>query len=269
MLTISPAVEQKLKPANCAALRAGSGVPDEYECYACGGIGRPATDDSVISVLTGAPVEVIILGHARCTGSQVLREKEFNAITARRTRSDGASLPSQGAVITDGRLHERPEGQPMPETEVKNCPSGGLHPVPQGCGTGQPAADRLVAGHYARCQPCSVAALEAIDATRQIPALVALVVNWVANCSQAAGKRRGLHGQEAVEAWRATLTLDAPRPALQAAAGVTYLVGGSGEAHFEAGRLDAQLHSLTRRQRREVAEYALDGVLGLLSMLDH
>lgn len=156
----------------------------------------------------------------------------------------------------------------MPEAEVKDCPSGGLHAVPQGCATGQGAADRLVAGRYARCQPCSVAALEAIDATRQIPALVALVVNWVGNCSQFTGRVRGLQGQEAVEAWRSALTLEAPRPALQAATGVTYVAGQPGEAHFEAGRLDARLRSLTRRQRREVAEYALDGILGLLAMLD-
>ncbi|MFJ2218193.1 hypothetical protein ACIQVO_38340 [Streptomyces sp. NPDC101062] len=221
----------------------------------------------MVSVLTGAPVEVIILGHSRCTGSQVLLKKEFDAITARRTLTDGASLPSQGGVITDGRLHERPEGQPMPEAEVAGCPSGGLHPVPEGCATGQAAADRLVAGNYARCQPCALAALEAIDATKQIPALTALVVNWVANCSQIAGRRCGLTGQEAVDAWRASLTLEAPRAAMDAAAQVTYLVGGSGQAHFEAGRLDSYLRSLPRRQRRDVAEYALDGILGLLALL--
>lgn len=180
MITISPAVEQKLGAANCGTLRAGKGLPDVFECYACGGIGRPADDDSVISVLTGAPVEVIILGHGRCTGSQVLAKEEFDAITARRTLSDGASLPSQGAVITDGRVHDRPEAQPMPETEVKGCPSGGLHPVPEGCGTGQSAADRLVASHYASCQPCAAASMEAIDATQQIPALAApgLSTGW-------------------------------------------------------------------------------------------
>ncbi|MEU7031879.1 hypothetical protein AB0A60_34930 [Streptomyces sp. NPDC046275] len=221
----------------------------------------------MISVLTGAPVEVIVLGHGRCTGSQVLLKEEFDAITARRTLTDGADLPSQGGVITDGRLHERPEGQPMPEAEVKGCPSGGLHPVPEGCATGQAAADRLVAGYYAGCQPCALAAMEVIDATRQTPALTALVVNWVANCSQISGKRRGLTGQEAVEAWRAMLTLEAPQSALEAAARVTYLVGGSGQAHFEAARLDSYLRSLTRRQRREVAEYALDGILGLLELL--
>ncbi|WP_432139767.1 hypothetical protein [Streptomyces sp. bgisy154] len=267
MLTISPTVEQRIGTPNSAALRAGQGVPDAYECYTCGGVGRPATDDTVVSVLTGTPVATVILGHGRCASSQLLTKAEFDAITAGRTLTDGADLPSQGGVLTDGHLHERPQAQPMPDAEVQECPSGGLHPVPDGCGTGQAAADRLIAAHYARCRPCEKATMEAIDSVRQIPALVALVVNWVANCSQFTGKRKGLTGQEAVKAWRAALTLEAPRPAKDAAARVFYLTGGPGQAHFEAGRLDTYLHSLTRRQRNSVAEYALDGLLGLLALM--
>ncbi|MFJ5952577.1 hypothetical protein [Streptomyces noursei] len=68
---------------------------------------------------------------------------------------------------------------------------------------------------------------------KQIPAPTVLVVNWVANCSRIAGRWRGLARQEAIEAWRAALTLEAPRVSLDAAAQVTYLVGGLGQAHFE------------------------------------
>ncbi|MFI1765156.1 hypothetical protein ACH41H_24290 [Streptomyces sp. NPDC020800] len=244
-------------------------MPDVYECYACGAIGRPATDDTVITVLTGSGAEIVILGHTRCTGSLVLTKAEFDTITARRTHSDGADIPSQGGVMTDGRLHERPEAQPMPDAEVKDCPAGGLHEVPDGLGTGQPLADRLVAAHYAKCQPCALVTMASIDTNRNVPALLALVVNWAANVSKFTGSRKGLTGQDALEAWRSAILLDAPRHASEAAAQITYVAGNIGEAHFEAGRLDSYLQSLTRRQRRSVAEYALDGLLGILSLLGH
>ncbi|MFK0047956.1 hypothetical protein ACIQU4_28485 [Streptomyces sp. NPDC090741] len=221
----------------------------------------------MITVLTGSGVEIIILGHSRCTTSMVLSQSELDAIAAGRTHSDGADLPSQGGVMTDGRLHGRPDAQPMPDAAVRDCPAGGLHEVPDGLGTGQSLADRLLAAHVARCQPCSLVTTAAIDTNRQILALAALVVNWAANASKFTGERRGLTGQEALEAWRSAILLEAPRHASEAAARITYVAGSLGEAHFEAGRLDAYLRSLTRRQRRSVAEYALDGLLGVLALL--
>ncbi|MEY9839357.1 hypothetical protein [Streptacidiphilus sp. EB103A] len=267
-LTISPEVEHVLGKPNADAFRAGQGLPAEFECYACGGIGHAHTDATVASVLaTGTDTQIVVLAHAACSPSAVLSKERFDAITAKRTRSDGAQVASESTVVQDGKVHGRPESQPMPPHPVVGCPAGGLHPVRDGLATGEGLADRLVAATLARCSPCQQAAIAQIESVQSLPALIALVVNWAANCSQVTGRAHGQTGQAALERWRSTLAGEVPRPVLEAAKRVDYLAGARDYAHLDAGRLDPYLRSLTRRQRRAIAESCLDGLMGLVSLL--
>ncbi|MFE9424177.1 hypothetical protein ACFYNO_14560 [Kitasatospora sp. NPDC006697] len=270
-LTLAPEVELRIGAANARALREGTGLPEAFECYACGGTGYPVKEEIIASVLTvpGRQEVVIQLAHAGCTSSAVLSIEEFNAIVAERAHHGGAQLAGDNDVVVNGRVvGRRPEAQPMPDQPVGDCPAQGLHSVPDGFGTGEPRADRLIAASFARCPACVPLTLAEIESAKAVSGLLALIVNWAANGSLVSGSARGLAGQAALESWQRGLAGEVSRYTLEAAKRVTYLAGGTGgSATFEASRLEPYLHSLTRRQRRAIAEDCLDGLHGIAVLL--